>query len=83
LPCREDFHDARAERLPEPRELSGAEIDRTIRDHRHAAAMAITAGVEGVELVVVAAAEHLSVVQISSLAQGPSARSGRRSSWLR
>ena len=36
--------------MPELRELSGAEIDRRIRDHRHAAAMAITAAADGVEL---------------------------------
>src|SRR5438132_5605381 len=48
LPCREDVHHARAERH------AGAARDQrrrdrsTIRDHRHAAAVAITAGADGV-----------------------------------
>ncbi len=36
--------------MPEPRELSIPEIDETIRDFRHAAACAIAAGADGVEI---------------------------------
>jgi N-ethylmaleimide reductase len=36
--------------MPEPRELSIDEIDETIRDFRHAAACAIAAGADGVEI---------------------------------
>ncbi len=49
-PGEEIFTKQGMQEIPEPRELTKSEIDQTVNDYRHAAAMAIEAGADGVEI---------------------------------